>query len=220
MTFIVTTDYTINKIAAPNLPLAVDQYDRRYQDQLNNVLRLYFNRIDDFIARLAVSGAVDPSLINFPYGAFHDGTTQTQIATNTAKAITFDSTDASNGVSRGTPTSRIVVSKAGYYNFQFSAQLDKASGATASIWLWPKVNGSNITASASKVSIQGTTAENVPAWNFVLPMNANDYFELYWMTDDTNVQIKYEAGFGTAPNNVPEIPSVILTVTFVSALPT
>lgn len=218
MTYIVTTEYEIDKIAAPSLPLAPDQWDRRYQDQYSNVLRLYFNRLDNFISRLAISGAVDPTLIDFPFGAFHDGTTQTQVATNTAQAITFNSTDASNGISRGTPTSRIVVSKAGYYNFQFSAQLDKASGATASIWIWPKVNGTNISASTSKVTIQGTTAESVPAWNFVLPMNANDYFELYWLTDDINVQIKYEAGFGTAPNNVPAIPSVILTATFVSAL--
>jgi hypothetical protein len=219
MTYIVTTDYAINKIAAPNLPLAPQQWNSQYQDQFSNVLRLYFNRIDDFIARLSIgSGAIDGSGIQFSFGAFHDTTTQTQVATSTAKAITLNTTDYSHGVALGTPSSRVVVSKAGYYNFQFSAQLDKASGATASIWLWPKVNGANITASASKVSIQGTTAESVPSWNFVLPMNANDYFELYWMTDDTNVQIKYEAGFGTAPNDVPAIPSVILTATFVSAL--
>ena len=222
MTYIVTTDYAINKIAAPNLPLAPEQWDKHYQDQFSNTLRLYFNRIDDFIARLAVSGtpSADGSGLTFPSGAFHDATTQTQVATNTAKAITFNATDYSSGVALGTPTSRVVISIAGYYNFQFSAQLDKASGATASIWIWPKVNGANIVASASKVSIQGTTAESVPAWNFVLPMNAGDYFELYWMTDDTNVQLKYEAGFGTAPNDVPAIPSVILTATFVSALPT
>lgn len=221
MSYIVTTDYLIDKIAAPSIPLAPDQWDRRFQDQYSNVLRLYFNRLDDFIARLNASSAAnsDGSGLSFPSGAFHDTTTQTQVATNTAKAVTFNATDYSNGVALGTTTSQVITSKAGYYNFQFSAQLDKASGATASIWLWPKVNGTNITASASKVSIQGTTAENVPAWNFVLPMNANDYFELYWMTDDTNVQLKYEAGFGTAPNDVPAIPSVILTATFVSALP-
>ena len=31
----------------PNLPLAPDEYERRYQDQLNNVLRLYFNQISN-----------------------------------------------------------------------------------------------------------------------------------------------------------------------------
>jgi hypothetical protein len=61
MTFIVTTDYAINKIASPNLPLAPDEWDRRYQDQFANVLRLYFNRIDDFIARLNASGIIPPT---------------------------------------------------------------------------------------------------------------------------------------------------------------
>ena len=55
MTLIVTTDYQIDKIAAPNLPLAPDQWDRRFQDQYSNVLRLYFNRLDNFIARLMAS---------------------------------------------------------------------------------------------------------------------------------------------------------------------
>ena len=78
MTLIVTTEFEIEKIAAPNLPLATDAYERRYQDQLNNVLRLYFNRLDNFIAKLNASAAAsaDGSGLRFPNGAFHqDGVT-------------------------------------------------------------------------------------------------------------------------------------------------
>jgi hypothetical protein len=32
-------------IAPPSLPLAPDQYQRYYQDQLNNILRLFFNQL-------------------------------------------------------------------------------------------------------------------------------------------------------------------------------
>jgi hypothetical protein len=32
---------------APNLPLAPAEYERRYQDQLNNILRLYFNQLSN-----------------------------------------------------------------------------------------------------------------------------------------------------------------------------
>lgn len=32
---------------APNLPIAPVDYSQQYQDQLNNVLRLYFNQIDN-----------------------------------------------------------------------------------------------------------------------------------------------------------------------------
>jgi hypothetical protein len=31
----------------PNLPLAPTEYERRYQDQLNNVLRLFFNQLSN-----------------------------------------------------------------------------------------------------------------------------------------------------------------------------
>lgn len=35
----------LKNVAPPNLPLAPEGYDRSYQDQLNNVLRLYFTLI-------------------------------------------------------------------------------------------------------------------------------------------------------------------------------
>lgn len=60
MSFVVTTEYTLDKIAAPNLPLAPREWDQRFQDQYSNVLRLYFNRIDDFLARLMATTSTLP----------------------------------------------------------------------------------------------------------------------------------------------------------------
>ena len=214
MTYIVTSETTLNRVASPRLPAATNQYDPNYINQLNNVLRLYFNQLDNIIGQLKASG--DTSGLRAPYGAFHDTTTQTAAATGTAYAVTFNSTDLSNGVAVGSPTSRIVVTKAGIYNFQFSLQLDKSSGAAGHTYIWARVNGVDVAYSAGEVAIQGTTAENIPAWNFVLSMNANDYFQLMWSVDDANIQLKAVAA--AAP--VPAIPSVILTATFVSALPT
>lgn len=207
----------LQKFRAPALLNAPNQYLPLEEDQFRKVLRIYFNQIDSTLnSLLDIQGG---KYQNFPNGGFQDNTTQTIATINTAQAVTFNTTDYSNGVALGTPTSRVVVENAGRYNFQFSAQLDKSSGSAASIWIWPRINGANVPDSASKVAIQGSTAEAVPAWNWFLNMEANDYFELFWMTDDTAVQLKHEAGFGVAPNNVPEIPSVILTVTFVSSLP-
>ena len=39
---------------APNLLVAPVDYDQRYQDQLNNALRLYFNQIDNFEQNVTV----------------------------------------------------------------------------------------------------------------------------------------------------------------------
>ena len=203
----------------PNLPLATDGYERRYQDQHSNVLRLYFNQLKNALGELF--GDRGGRFIDFPGGGFQDNTTQSAASANVAYTVTFNTTDFSNGVRIGSPTSRIIVDIPARYNFQFSIQLDKSAGSTGNIWIWPRINGVNVPDSATKIAIQGTAAETVAAWNFVLDMKrAGDYFELVWLTDDNRVQLKHEAGFGVAPNDVPEIPSVILTVTFVSALPT
>jgi hypothetical protein len=34
-------------VTPPNLPLAPNEYERRYQDQLNSVLRLFFNQLSN-----------------------------------------------------------------------------------------------------------------------------------------------------------------------------
>ena len=60
MTYIITSEFELNKVAAPNLPLPLLEYDRVYFDQLLNVLRLYFNRIDALNTQLTASGVVPP----------------------------------------------------------------------------------------------------------------------------------------------------------------
>ena len=201
-------------VAQPRLPAAPTEYDAQFIEQYSNILRLYFNQLDGLTG--ALLGESGGRFLRLPYGAFHDTTTQTAAATGTAYAVTFNSTDLSNDVSIGSPTSKIVVANAGVYNFQFSLQLDKSSGAAGHTYIWARVNGVDVPYSASEVAIQGTTAEAIPAWNFVLSMNATDYFQLMWSVDDNNIQLKAVAA--AAP--VPAIPSVILTATFVSALST
>lgn len=55
MALIVTTDFELQKIAPPALPLATNTYSPDYQNQLNNVLRLYFNRLNNILGQLAAS---------------------------------------------------------------------------------------------------------------------------------------------------------------------
>ena len=142
------------------------------------------------------------------FGSFYDTTNQTAAVINTAYAVTFDTTDLSEGVYRGSPTSRIYVDEPGVYNFQFSAQLDKTAGGVGIFDFWIRVNGADIANSAGRVRIQGNNAELVTAWNFLTRMKAGDYFELMWAVDDITCQIT--AFPAVAP--IPGIPSVILTV--------
>ena len=141
-------------------------------------------------------------------GAFYDTTTQTAAAINTAYAITLNSTSLTQGVSIGTPTSRVYVDRTGAYNIQFSLQLTSTNAASKDVYIWADVNGTSVPDSATKLTLSGSNSALVAAWNFVIAMSAGDYFRLMWSTTNTNVHIAYLPA--SAP--VPAIPSVILTV--------
>lgn len=151
------------------------------------------------------------------YGSFYSTTTFTPAAINTAYAITFDNTytrvdgsDLTYGVYVGAVTSRIYVDNTATYNFQFSAQLHNTAGGTKRVYIWPRINGVNVDDSATEVTLTGGSNDAiVAAWNFVLNLRKDDYFELVYSTSNVNVSIPYVAA--SAP--VPAIPSVILTVT-------
>jgi hypothetical protein len=142
------------------------------------------------------------------YGSFYDTTSQTATVINTAKAITFNSTDLSRGVYLGTPTSRVYVDTPGIYNFDTSFQLDKTAGGTGLFYLWFRLNGVDVPNSASQIRIQGNNAEVFSSLNYFFNLNAGDYVELIFSVDDLSVQILAEAA--AAPH--PGIPSIILTV--------
>jgi hypothetical protein len=55
MTLIVTSQYELNRIVAPRLPSAPQQYDKQFHDQHSDVLRLYFNRLDNILGQLVAS---------------------------------------------------------------------------------------------------------------------------------------------------------------------
>jgi len=52
MTYVITSANPINPIAAPRLPNAPTEYEQRYLDSLNSILRLYFNQLDNTIRQL------------------------------------------------------------------------------------------------------------------------------------------------------------------------
>jgi hypothetical protein len=165
--------------------------------------------LQNSIQALELAPANTPQLPRLRYGSFCDTTTQTAAAINTAYAMTFNTTEISNGVYVGSPTSRIYTDTHNVYNLQFSAQLDKTSGGVGLAWFWLRKNGVDVPNSAGQVRIQGNDAELVVAWNYLVELGAGDYIELMWEVDTTDIQLLYEAATAVHP----AVPSVILTVT-------
>jgi hypothetical protein len=93
MTYIVTSQYELSQAVAPRLLNAPGEYDPRYQDQLNNVLRLYFNQLDKIIGQLNVNV---PVLVADLPSASVAGVGSRAFVTNSSVS-TFGSTVAGGG---------------------------------------------------------------------------------------------------------------------------
>ena len=201
--------------ASPSLPLGTDQYERRYQDQFTNILRLYFNQIQNALGELFSDAG--GKYVAFPHGAFSSDQDQTAIV-NTATLMTLNTTDFASGISIN--NSEITVTNAGIYNLQFSAQFQNTDTAFQDVYIWLKQNGTDITGSTGFVSIPnrhaGTDGHSIVGWNYFLSMNANDYVEIYWSVPNVAVTIQHLAASGTPTK--PSTQSVVATLSFVSAL--
>ena len=143
------------------------------------------------------------------FGSFFSTDTQAAAVINTAYAITYNNADTAYGIYRDPgDNSKIKVSRPAIYNVQFSIQVDKTSGGTGQLYIWPAINGTAVPNSASLIQIQGNDAEIFSAANFFLPLSNGDYFQLYFSVNSIDVQL--QAFAASAP--VPAIPSIILTV--------
>jgi hypothetical protein len=96
---IVISEFEINQVASPNLPLSPFEYDRQYTDQVNNVLRLYFNRVDAILNQLKTDEII-PALTNYTVATLPSAVTSGKGARSfvtDALLPTFGSTVAAGG---------------------------------------------------------------------------------------------------------------------------
>ncbi len=147
------------------------------------------------------------------YGAFSDYTSQTITSITAAYAMTLNTTDESNGVSRGTPTSKIEFANAGTYNVQWSGQFQNTNTSDHDVRVWLKKNGTDISGSTGFASIPSSHGQvnghTIIGWNYILTLAAGDYLQFYWSADSAAVSIQTYT-VGTNPTT-PSTASLIVT---------
>lgn len=144
------------------------------------------------------------------YGEFTKTDTQTPAVINTAYALTFNNTEFANGVSRGSPTSRIVIANAGLYNLAVSVQITSTNSSQKSIWVWLRKNGTTDFPNSARIaSITLNNGYVVMALNEVASLLAGDFIEVMYASDATNISIATVAATAFAP----AAPAAILAIT-------
>jgi hypothetical protein len=206
--------------APPNLGTPDVLYSASYFRQTNGGLNVYFNKLRNLFG--ALLGPRGGKFLNLPYGAFQDSTDQTAANTTTAYAITFDTTDFTNGVTLSN-SSRLNVAQAGIYNLQFSIQFKNTTNDGQDVDVWLRKNGTNIANSNSRFHLParksgGDPSHLIAALNFFVSLAASDYVEIMWRPTDVGVSLEHFAT-SSSPTR-PAVPSAIATLSFVSNLST
>ena len=125
-------------------------------------------------------------------------TDQTAASTNTAYALTYTSSVA-DGITNGTPASRLVFEEAGQYMVSFSAQIASTSSSTVNFWFWPRVNGTDVTGSTMKNALHQNGSVLVVSRSAIFEFSAGDYLEAMWAVDSTTGFLHSTAATAFAP---------------------
>jgi hypothetical protein len=135
--------------------------------------------------------------------------------------LTYNTVALSNGI-RVVDNTKIFVPCSGQYLVTFTLQMTNRSNSAAEFEIWAKDTGVNYPLSNTRFDIPARKSGSI--WAHIVPAitgiftvtdPAVNYLEIAWWSDNADVYIEHYAA-GTSPTR-PAIPSVILTINFVSA---
>jgi hypothetical protein len=147
-------------------------------------------------------------------GSFYSTETQTITGTTEEPYLMYtEVTDISQGISVVDNT-KFTVESGGTYNLIFSAQMDKSIYTSPSlIAIWLRINGEDVEWTAGEVGTPPavTPSRIILGWNYLYNLNAGDYMELVWYSNNPNTIIK--ATPRDEELGLPGVPSVAVTIT-------
>lgn len=214
----------------PRLPSAPQEYGPQFQDQYSAVLRLYFNQLQNFTQLIASEAG--GGLIGFPFIAAIDSATQYATANDTPTVVEWTSADAINAFTLNANNTATAL-YSGIYKITYSAQFKNDATDSHEAIVWLRVNGdtsaADVPSSATIFSLPARKGVGRPSYvcgysEVVFALNAGDSVGLWWGTDQAatsggtlGVSIFSQAA-QTTPMPYPATPSVIGSITLVSAL--
>ena len=145
------------------------------------------------------------------WGAFFSTQTHTNSGVTSANLVTVNNSDPDNNGVSVVSGSQFTVANGGVYNIQFSFQFVKSNSSSDTVDIWIAKNGTIVPDTNSRITLSGVGQHSLPAWNFMLSLDANDYIQFYWSSTDSNMAIETISSGMTNPTR-PEIPSAIVTL--------
>ena len=133
------------------------------------------------------------------YGTFSRTTNYSPAVANTAYAVEYTNTDLTNGVSIGTPSSRIVVVQSGLYDVSATLQWSSTNSSSKEVYGWIRKNGTDIARSCRISTIVGNGSFNSAVISEAVALVANDYIEIMVATSSDTAYLNAAAPTAFSP---------------------
>lgn len=189
------------------LPPPPGTYNPAYEAQRNRLIELFSNSVYEKGQDVGIYAPAKLIYEGF-YGQFKKTTSVSPAATNTAYAITFDTTEESKGVSIGSPASRIVVTEDGIYNFSAHFTVLSNNSSAKTVYFWFRKNGVDVSASTFLSTSDINGGHMASGRDDFFSLVSGDYIELMWAADSTSIELHASAATAFAPSG----PSCMLSV--------
>jgi hypothetical protein len=210
---------------APALPFAPVQYDRGYSDTTHNILRQYFNTLDNVTGQLLSNGG--GRFLSFPHIAAQDTTDQYATATDTATKVLWDTLDSGLGFTLN-PNSTATPDNTGVYKIDYRLQFLNTATQIHEAFVWLEIDGVNVPGSGSIFSVPnshgGVDGALVAYSSVTFAITGGEDIALYWAT---NLAATSGGGNGVylhaspaqvSPFVMPSISSATGSIVFVSGV--
>lgn len=208
----------VQKVQVPALPIPKQSPLKQYLDDLNNILRLFFNLLANAVN--SVFGDLGGRFLDVPNALYFSTVDQPIAVVDTAQVVTFNQTYLESGFElNGSSNSEVTATYGGVYNFQFIGQVSSGSSSAKNLYLWITRNGTDLGYTAREFVLQGSGEIDEVIWNFNLDLAAGEYIEMKWVSDDIDVTMATVPPAVSPATPHPGVTSAVLTVNFISALP-
>ena len=208
----------VQKVQTPALPIPKQGPLKHYLDDLNNILRLFFNLLANAVNN--VFGELGGRFIDVPNALYFSTVDQPIAAVDTAQVVTFNQTYLESGFSiNGASNSQITATYGGVYNFQFIGQVSSGSASAKNVYLWISRDGTDLGYTAREYVLSGSGDIHEVIWNFNLDLAAGEYVEMKWVSDDIDVTMESVPPATSPATPHPGVTSAVVTINFISALP-
>jgi len=205
----------------PRLPIAPEQYETRFHNQHSDVLRLYFDRLNNNLNSL--TGVNGGQYIQTPHAMLMSDQDQANAGITVANQLSFNQPVIQQGIEVRN-TDEIWFEQTGQYLVTFTLQVSNRGNAVQEFEVWAGYNGTNYPLSNTRFDVPARKSSTV--WAHIVPAVTGiftvqnpdtEYLTIKWWADSTDVFLEHYPT-NTSPTR-PAIPSVIMTVNLISRLP-